>query len=218
MRSSVWGLAAVLVLGGLSVAARPAAAQVYNNGAPNAANGNEMTEWIQAEDFTLPTTTDITGVRFWAFDQFVTSYQGSIVWTLYGNGGTNPGAILDRNNLVPTRVFDHNTPFGPSYQYDFGTGGVTLGPGTYWLGLHNGPLTTTSRENTYWETTDPNATTRGNEDITPFDDASWSNNGQEHAFELFGETTAVVPEPGSLALLASGGLPLFGLLRRRKRA
>src|SRR6266852_6154855 len=118
MRSSVWGLAAVLVLGGLSVAARPAAAQVYNNGAPNAANGNEMTEWIQAEDFTLPTTTDITGVRFWAFDQFVTSYQGSIVWTLYGNGGTNPGAILDRNTVVPTRVFDHATSFGSSYQYD----------------------------------------------------------------------------------------------------
>jgi hypothetical protein len=218
MRSSGWALAAVLFLGGLSAAARPAAAQVYNNGAPNGASGNEMTEWIQSEDFTLPATTDITGVRFWAFDFDPASYQGSITWTIYDNAGTNPGAILQRDNVVPTRVYDHNVASWKSYQYDFETGGVTLGPGTYWLGLHNGPLSATSRDNTYWETTDPNGTTRGNEDITPFDDASWYNNGQEHAFELFGAAAAHAPEPGSLALLASGGLPLFGLLRRRKRA
>jgi hypothetical protein len=188
---------------------------VYNNGAPNAQNGNEMTEWIQAEDFTLPTATDITGVRFWGVDVNEASYQGSIVWTLYDNAGANPGAILQRDSVVPTRIFDHNTFFGKSYQYDFGTGGVTLGPGTYWLGLHNGPLSTTSRDETYWETTNSNGTSTGHENITPFDDASWFDNRQEHAFELFAPHA---PEPGSLALLASGSLPLFGMLRRRKRA
>jgi hypothetical protein len=31
------------------------------------------------------------------------------------------------------------------------------------------------------------------------------------------DSTTAVPEPGSLALLAMGALPLVGLLRRRKR-
>lgn len=221
MRIFIGILAAVVAMGTLGAGARPAAAQVvaYDNGAPNGVNGNEMTQWVQADDFLLPTATNITGVRFWAIDDLENGpgYQGSIVWTIYGNGGTNPGAILHRAAVVPTRIFDHATTFGSSYKYDFATGGLALAPGTYWLGLHNGPLTTDSHADTYWESTADNATIRGNEDIAPFDSGLWFNNENEHAFKLFTET-GVVPEPGSLALLATGGMPLLGFLRRRRQS
>jgi hypothetical protein len=42
-------VAATALLGG-----QPAAAQlIYDNGGPNGVSGNEMTSWIQAQDFTL---------------------------------------------------------------------------------------------------------------------------------------------------------------------
>ena len=36
-------------------------------------------------------------------------------------------------------------------------------------------------------------------------------------YDIISDST-VVPEPGSLALLATGGLPLLGFLRRRRAA
>jgi len=112
---------------------------------------------------------------------------------------------------VPTRVFSHNNYFGPSYQHDFSVGSLILGAGTYWLGLHNGPLTTDSRKDYYWETTSANATIRGNEDKSPFDDGSWFNNIQEHAFQLYGTQ---VPVPGAIFLFGPG-LAALALLRKR---
>lgn len=188
---------------------------IYNNGAPDSLNGNEMTSWIQAEDFTLGSPTVVTDVRFWAFGfNDPGSYAGSIVWSLYANNSGQPGALLSRNSVTPVRVLDHSTGWGPSYQYDFSVGSLNLGAGTYWLGLHNGPLATDSRMEFYWETTAANSTTRGNEDATAFDDGSWYNNGYEHAFELFGDT-ATIPAPGAL-LLGGIGVSLVRWLNRRR--
>jgi hypothetical protein len=70
MRCVFRKLSLVLAIPVLAVATSVSATPVllYNNGAPNGANGNEMTMWIQAEDFLLAGLTNLTGVRFWAFE------------------------------------------------------------------------------------------------------------------------------------------------------
>ena len=191
------------------------AALLYDNGSPNQADGNEMTAWIQAEDFNLTAGATITGVRFWDFTYGGSGYNGSITWQIYSDSNGQPGTVLASGNTAavtrtPTGV---NTYFGPEMQDDFSVGSVNLNPGTYWVGLHNGPLTHDSRDELYWETTDINSTTAGNEDAAPFGDKSWYNNGQEHAFELYGNTEQV-PEP-SIMLLLGAGLAGIGCVRKR---
>jgi hypothetical protein len=208
-----FSLIAIVLALTLWVPGAQAASLIYDNGGPNAQNGNEMTQWIQAEDFTLATPELLTDVRFWAFGfSEPGSYQGSIVWSLYGDNSGQPGGLLQRGSVVPTRTYDHVTPWQPSYQYDFSVGSIGLAASTYWLGLHNGPLTTTDRFDLYWETTSYNSTTTGNEDIVPFDSGGWYNNGQEHAFQLYG--TAVIPAPAAVMLVGFGA-SFVGWLRRR---
>ena len=193
--------------------------EIYNNGAPNGVSGNEMTQWIQAEDFTFASGQTVTDVRFWGVDAtFQPGYTGSITWRIYSNAGGQPGGVIAGGNVAATRVFRANVSFGISYQYDFSIGSVNLAAGTYWLGLHNGPLTTTTRLNMYWETTANNATSRGLEDIAPFDTGGWFNNGQEHAFVLFGPAqTAPIPEPATMILLGTGLAGVGATVRRRRK-
>src|SRR5215211_1713550 len=162
---------------------------IYNNGAPDSAEGNEMTKWIQAEDFTLAATTDVTDVHFWAVDitTSLTAYQGSITWQIYSDNAGEPGTVLASGSASPTAVFDHLTSFGTSYSFNFDIPSFTaLGGTTYWLGLHNGPLTTDDLFVLGWESTAFNSTAIGHEDSAPFGDNVWGANRMEHAFYLTG--------------------------------
>src|SRR6266550_1169 len=99
---------------------------VYDNGPPNSLSGNEMTQWIQAEDFTFASTQIVTGVHFWAVDLSGTAgYQGSITWQFYTNNAGTPGTLIASGNLAVARVFDHNASFGTSFSYTFSVGSLT---------------------------------------------------------------------------------------------
>ena len=133
MRGIAFALSGTFVLAMLSTPAQ-AAPFLYNNGAPNQANGNEMTQWIQAEDFVLPGPTTLTSVRFWDVEG---AYQGSIVWHIYANNVNQPGGLLASGTVSPTHVATGNSLFfGNEFQDDFAFN-VALAPGTYWLGLPN---------------------------------------------------------------------------------
>ncbi len=138
---------AVTLMSVLTVAVAPSAqAQlIYDNGAPNWLDGNEMTQWIQAEDFTLTGAATIVGVRFWAISNVGDAWAGSAWYQFYSNSGGVPGALLASGSFVPTFA-SITCGFSGCFQLDFDLGaGLPLGPGTYFLGLHNGDLSETGR-------------------------------------------------------------------------
>ena len=176
-------------------------ALIYDNGGPDQLNGNEMTEWLQAEDFTLSADSTLTSVNFWDIEATRgASYQGEIDWVLYADAGGQPGASFASGAAVGaavTRTFIQSCVLGfyDEYSLSFNISpGVPLTAGTtYWLGLHNGPLTFTTYSSFYWETTAFNGTYTGLEDDAPFD-GGWADNFNEHAFNLGGGGAGIVLE------------------------
>ena len=212
MQVRTTALAALVAAAISSAAVSSAGAQIiYDNGSTDSLNGNEMTQWFQAEDFSLGAAANIGRVQFWAgeFTAFG-GFQGSVSYAFHADNGGVPGATLFSGTVVPTtRTFIGTASWGgDEYFYEFNVS-ANLGPGNYWLALHNGPTNFTTRTEMYWSTTSFNATLPGMEDQDPFGDGGWFSNGQEHAFVLL----APVPEPSSIALLGVGGL--LALRRRR---
>jgi hypothetical protein len=75
---------------------------IYDNGAPNQQSGNEMTEFMQTEDFTLTSPRTVTDIHFWDIES-TGAYSGSILYFISGDTGGNP----DFNKILT----DGLTPF-----------------------------------------------------------------------------------------------------------
>jgi hypothetical protein len=216
------GLLSYALLAGTAAPAR--AGLMYANGLPDQASGNEMTRWVQTEDFSVGSGTTLTDVRFWAFHG-AKSFNGSIFWQIFADDGGQPGAVVKAGTTTAvTETPTGRVLFGlPEYEVDFSVGSVKLPTGTYWLGLHNGPSDQTLRAEYYWETTPGNSTSQGLESLNAFSEGGY-NNGYQHAFELYdvlrlanAETTATNPEPASVTLLGTGLASLLGYGWKRRR-
>ena len=198
-----WGRAALAAFW-LGLAQAASAAVVYNNGAPNQVSGDQMSEFVVAENFTLGSAATIASIRFWSVQGAATDYLGSVYWAIYSDvAGVMPGAVLFGGIPVATAAVatGASTGFGYlEYSFDIDVVDFSLAAGDYWLGLHNGALTDTTAREMLWETTTTPIAPFGKY----FDAANgrWTDTDNEHAFRLDSAAVVSVPEPDSLALVA----------------
>lgn len=174
---------------------------IYDNGAPDLLNGFEITNDIVAEDFVVNTPTRLEGIRFWDLE-LIGFFEGTIVWQIYSAGdGVNPGSLLFSGTATTVSHVATGRVAAPFIEFvsTFDIAPVSLPPGVYCIGLHNGPLSNTApvyaQRNVFWETTSHVGTRPSRSDVAPFL-GLWASNGSpaELAFQLSG-----VPEPAVTA-------------------
>ena len=205
------------LLMGLFTACLLNAGLIYNNGLPNGIGGSEMSQWNEAASFTLGSAASLTNVRFWDVQG---SYYGSIHWQIYTDGGGLPGSLLYSGDATPTQVVDTSARCCSltGYRDDFSVGSLALSGGvTYWLALHNGPLSHDSLDRVYWASTGTSPYGSASYDLTS--DGVWVGQTYAKAFELFGDSGSSAPEPDTIALTTLGiGAVLLLRAKPRKTA
>jgi hypothetical protein len=197
------------------------ATTIYNNGGPNQGSADELSDILVAEDFPVASAATLTSLEFWDVEG-PTAYNGSISWYLYSDAAGLPGTVVAQGRASTAGQITRTATgiiniIGGFNEFDdvmnltasLTSGSLAVGPGTFWIGLHDGDIANiTPFQDFYWETTDNNATTPG-----VFDDLtvapSWDTTSQEHAFNISGNLAT--PEPGTVAMMAAGiaGLALL---------
>jgi hypothetical protein len=186
------------------------AAVIYDNGLPDQVDGQELNAWLQAQDFMLGGAQQVARLRFWTLEA-ANEFLGSIAWAIYADVAGVPGTALFSGDAAPVvRAATGNMATTlDEFVYEIELG-VLLGPGTYWISLHNGPVAAQNSGQIFWGTTASNGSTLGQEFALP--GGPWAGNGGEHAFQLL---SADVPEPGAAALLLAGAISLI-LVRKTR--
>ena len=195
------------VLAALATVSVACGEMVYDNGPPNYAYGNELTQWTQAEDFAVAEDVIISTAGFSMFTyDGMNSWDGTLDWWIYEDAGGVPGTLLASGaaqNVETT--FDQQAGSWDFYDFtfEFGGEGVAVNAGSiYWLALH-AASDWVHQDDLYWAASNPNETYLGHDQL--HGEGVWNPTGYQHSFWL--------PAPGALALLGLAGLAA----RRRRR-
>lgn len=179
---------------------------------PNQSNAADITDFESADHFVLASASTIDGFIFWDVEQ-AGAYLGSFFWEIYTNSAGAPGTLVANGTASPTRTSTGLSCCAGNNEFQNVVTGlsVALGPGTFWLALHDGALGSTTFANYYWEAA---ATSDGNSQSSDLIAGGGfvGPNGFNLAFQISGSSS--VPEPSTFLLLALG-LSGFGLFRAR---
>jgi hypothetical protein len=198
---------------------------VWDNGGPSVIladqGGSNLSEFKQAEDFTLSFASNLTSMTFWSLEASAADYSGSIFYEIFNNAGGAPGATVFGSGTATTVT---RTAAGTAaglnvFKNDFSLTVNNLAAGTYWISLHNGPQLSSGYTDFYWSFADANPTNTptkfGRELALPaMVAAPWTTNDREHAFLINGELVPEVPEPETWVLLCVGLTALAWRSRR----
>ncbi len=215
-RATCTAIASLVLL--TTVGPRASAQVVVDGGAPNGATGwNIYDDNRAATSFTIGSTISFDDIRFWGILPDVPVYTPTIYWEILDQSVSGlPGTVVLSGNASATGVFRAAIIAGlSSYQFDVAAGAQSLGPGSYWLALHDGPVDASgfTGSTLLWESTDAGQYTL--QTFTVTDD--WDPIADEGlAFQLRNSSVAVTPEPSTIVLAATGLLGIAGVRRRRR--
>src|SRR5690242_20730496 len=78
---------------------------IFDNGGPNSLDGHEMGDTIQAEDFVVSFTSDLTAIRYWTLEA-PGAYLGSLTWAIYSDSSGQPGSTVASGNTSSVTTTD----------------------------------------------------------------------------------------------------------------
>jgi hypothetical protein len=201
----------LMLIAALTVAVTPAGTFLYSQ-LPDQSGGSDLNGFLEADDFVLSGSVNLTSITFWSLQNDASDYTGNIFWSINSDASGVPGLTAAAGFDSPTPVSTGISAFGLNeFSYTWSVS-VPLGPGTYWLMLHNGFPNVNPGTTMFWEW---HADTGNSQSMdVAIDTAPWITNSSELAFRLDGDVTSTVPEPGSMLLL---GLGLAGVFAARVR-
>lgn len=194
-------------------------AAIIGNGPPNQTGGSDLNAFLEADNFTLAGSNTITQIKYWTLQNTLADYAGTTDWGFYTDASGVPGTALFSGNTMATGVATGNTTQGLNeFAYTFAVN-VVLGPGNYWLVLHNGPSNNIPNTMYYWAWSSDTGNSQSMDVVqmvnapvigpNPPSTPPWTGNFTELAFQL-----TTVPEPASMALVG-GGLFAAWFVRRK---
>jgi PEP-CTERM motif-containing protein len=195
-------------------------AAIIGNGPPNQTGGSDLNAFLEADNFTLAGSNTITQIKYWTLQNTLADYAGTTDWGFYTDASGVPGTALFSGNTMATGVATGAMTQGLNeFAYTFAVN-IVLGPGNYWLVLHNGPSNNIPNTMYYWAWSSDTGNSQSMDvmqmvaaPVPGPNPPTWSGNFTELAFELTA-TPTVVPEPASMALVG-GGLFAAWFVRRK---
>lgn len=197
----------------------------YDNGMtdPNLDSGNEMSQWVQADDFELASATALTGAEVDWFDLNAgNEWDGGIEWFIFADAAGSPGAIVDQgtgSELTTTLISNANgwDWFTTSFAFDHS---VPLAANTrYWFGLHWAADQDYVRDEVYFAFSQAQSFSTSHEsELGTFD--NWLVVvGEDRGFRLF-DVGAAVPAVShwGLGVLGVGLLLALVVITKRNQA
>jgi hypothetical protein len=206
-------LALVLELGGTA-----RADLLYGTTLPDTINiegSLDMTSNNVAANIAFGAPATITDVRFWSWEGSL-GYTGSITWSIYQDNNGAIGATLISET---TSNVSHTDLGNGGFENDIPVS-VALGAGSYWVGLHNGPLSNDSNGHMLWAKSMVLPRVYAPQIYDLASGGPWGSRGGDLdlSFELLGQQGVAVPEPSTLIVAGLGVLFGLGYAYRRRRA